>query len=248
MKSIFRAFFLVFAVLCCLSANAWEFKKVYIIRHGQRPSSGDPALTELGVFQARMAGTRLKAEGFSGKIYASPYLRTTETAVEIAKIVGGKVILCPLIQERTKHVGTPQIKKGKTQAELEERFPNFISPTPKLPDDWLYSDNAGEILEKRVREAIDEGMRADCDEFLLVGHRATVVTALGILLKNTGMELKLPVWNCTMAYFIIDKNGKAKFVEFGTGFIPPEKITSNYKPPLVPSQDQDADKNSSDKK
>ena len=120
-----------------------------------------------------MLGERLKAEGFKGNIYASPYLRTVETAVEIAKVTGGKVALNPLIQERTHKLGSPDIK-GRTQSELSKIFPGMILESPKLEYPWVYTDNSGEKLKENVEKAIQEALKADGRDFILVGHKATV--------------------------------------------------------------------------
>lgn len=211
--------------------DAATFRRIYLARHGQRPAKGDPALTELGREQARLLGERLKSESFKGRIYASPYLRTVETAVQIARAVGGKVLLNPLIQERTHKPGKPDIA-GLSQGELSKIFPGFISERPELPYPWVYDDNAGEMLLKRVERAIYEAL-AKGGDFILVGHKATVLAGLKILGARAGVELDAKVWNCTLAYFIADADGNVKFVGFGTGFIPPPMITDNTKAPLL---------------
>lgn len=211
-----------------------RIRKIYVARHGQRPSGGDPALTELGRRQARLLGERLKAENFNGEIYASPYFRTVETAVEIAKVTGAKITLQPLIQERTKRAGKPDIK-GRTQQELSQAFPGFISETSQLPKNWVYDDNFGKVLEGRVSEAIDKGLSKGGD-FILVGHKATVLAALKILSGRADVKIDIPIWNCTLVYFVAGPDGKIKFVESGTGFIPPQDITNNDKPALISTQ------------
>ena len=71
--------------------------KFYVTRHGQVAEDaeyfgdvaypkGDMPLSKLGREQAELLGNRLRDEGFSGKIFSSPYLRTMETADIIAEI------------------------------------------------------------------------------------------------------------------------------------------------------------------
>ncbi|MFR6032284.1 MAG: histidine phosphatase family protein [Bacilli bacterium] len=80
---------------------ARDYIKIIVARHAQRPSGGDPSLSKLGREQAQMLAERIKSIGFDGKIYVSPYLRTVETGVAIARLFGQKVLLEPSIQERT---------------------------------------------------------------------------------------------------------------------------------------------------
>lgn len=206
-----------------------DFRRVYVARHGQRPAKGDPRLTELGVKQAAMLAERIKSVGFDdGKIYVSPYLRTVETGVQIAKLFDKKVILTPSIQERTKVPGTPDIS-GLTQAELEKLFPGLVAAKPELPDNWVYDDNHGEILEMRVADTIEKLLKETSGDFALIGHKATVKAAIKWLSERTGDKLEIPVWNCELLYFIALPDGSVKFVSAGVDFLPPEKITNNEK-------------------
>ena len=71
--------------------------KVYVTRHGQVATDaeyygdvnyprGDMPLSPLGREQAKLLGERLKKEGFNGRIFASPFIRTMETAELISEI------------------------------------------------------------------------------------------------------------------------------------------------------------------
>ena len=74
--------------------------KIYVTRHGQIDLNaeyhggnallpvGEVLLSELGREQATLLGKKLCKLGFAGKIYASPLLRTMETAELIAKETG----------------------------------------------------------------------------------------------------------------------------------------------------------------
>ena len=84
--------------------------KFYVTRHGQVAEDseyfgdvaypkGDMPLSKLGREQADLLGKRLRDEGFSGKIFSSPYLRTMETADIIAKITGSQVYPTPALHE-----------------------------------------------------------------------------------------------------------------------------------------------------
>ncbi len=221
---------------CALAAGGGEdsrdFRRIYVTRHGQRISGGDPSLTPLGKEQAKMLAERIREIGFDGEIYVSPYLRTVQTGAEIAKLCGAKMILTPEIQERTHKDGVPDIK-GRSQAELEKLFPSMIAESPKLPQNWVYSDNRGEKLESRVRAAIDAILKNGSRDFVLVGHKATVKAALEYLCERADCEAEIEIWNCELAYFVALPDGSVKYVSSGVDFIPPEKVSDNFKRGLL---------------
>ena len=226
-------FFIILAYVGVFSnaesfSDSRDFRRIYVARHGQRTSGGDPSLTRLGVEQAKLLAQRIQEIGFKGKIYVSPYLRTVETASEISKLLGVKMILTPEIQERTHKEGIPDIK-GRSLAELDKLFPSLISKDSKLSDNWVYADNFGEKLDARVAETIEEALEGDCCDFILVGHKATVKAALKYLCKKANCQVDTEIWNCELAYFIALPDGSIKFVSSGVDFIPPDKVTNNFK-------------------
>lgn len=214
---------------------ARDYIKIIVARHAQRPSGGDPSLSKLGREQAQMLAERIKSIGFDGKIYVSPYLRTVETGVAIARLFGQKVLLEPSIQERTHTPGVPDIK-GRTQSELEAMFPGFISAVPKMEYPWVYDDNYGEILKKRVEDFIESATSGNLCDVVIITHKAGVAAAAGYLAEMSNTTLKIPIWNCSMVYFIRKKNGKIEYVSSGVDFIPIQDVTNNFKEPMVGSQ------------
>ncbi len=212
--------------------GARDYIKIIVARHAQRPSGGDPSLTELGRKQAQMLAERIKSIGFDGKIYVSPYLRTVETGIAVAKLFGQKVLLEPSVQERTHLPGTPDIK-GKTQAELEAMFPGCVSGIPKLEYPWVYDDNYGDILKERVENFIKNAVSGNSCDVVIITHKAGVAAAVDYLAKMANIDLQAPVWNCFMVYFIRKKDGQIEYVGSGVDFIPPQDVTNNFKEPLV---------------
>ena len=92
-----------------------------LLRHGQSefnlhfsatrrdPGIADPKLTPLGHQQAEAAAQALKAQGLR-RIVASPYTRALETAAPVARLLGLKVTIHPVVRERyafTCDVGSP---------------------------------------------------------------------------------------------------------------------------------------------
>jgi len=101
-----------------------------LLRHGQSefnlhftatrrdPGIIDPPLTELGHFQAAAAAEQLARERVS-RIIASPYTRALQTAAPLARALGVKLLINPIVRERYAFacdVGTPR-------TELEEAWP-----------------------------------------------------------------------------------------------------------------------------
>jgi broad specificity phosphatase PhoE len=105
-------------------------RHMILLRHGQSefnlhftatrrdPGIIDARLTELGHMQATEA-VRLLADQRITRIFASPYTRALQTAAPIAKALGVKVLINPIVRERYAFacdVGTPR-------AELERAWP-----------------------------------------------------------------------------------------------------------------------------
>ncbi len=227
----FAAFFASEGVLFSASTQEPEqLRRVYFVRHGQRPGGGgDPALVDLGIEQARLLGMRLKADGFSGRIYASPYLRTVQTACEVAKIIDGKIILTPLIQER-RTPGKSAPVKGQTFEELCGSFGDLIDKNYPLKSPWVYSENTGQILINHVKEALDNALKSGDGDLLFVGHEATVKAAIEILSNSSGLEMKdVPIYNCMMLCFTVNKDGKFFFTGLTADFLKPAQTTDNFK-------------------
>jgi len=93
-----------------------------LLRHGQSefnlhfgvtrrdPGIIDPRLTELGHSQAAEAARQLVGEGIT-RIIVSPYTRTLQTVVPIARTLGLQVFINPIVRERYAFacdVGTPR--------------------------------------------------------------------------------------------------------------------------------------------
>ena len=186
---------------------------------------GEYPLSELGREQAALLGKRLKAQGFKGKILASPYMRTLETADIIAKETGLFVI--PFAPLREIFRKEEQIAKyqGLTLAEMREKY-SRIDPNAKLEYPWWTPDieTNGEVLE-RMREAIKIADESFGDEeILFVGHGAS---ANGLTLAYGIEKTVYPfTFNCALSY-IDPENSSISPVFCDTAHLPYEKTTSN---------------------
>lgn len=218
----------------------------YITRHGQPlvPGTesggedpdyppGDPPLSDLGREQARRLGQRLKAAGFAGRIYASPYRRTTETAHGIAGVLETVVWPEPAIREYT----GPNIYnfQGATLETLRSQFPR-IAPEAELTYPWwtLEQETTDERkqrpgVEARVRAFLEPRIAAGGEDILLVGHGASCHAAIQYGRRLVTEEPEWPPvvgWNCSLTALRL--SSPAKFILLGdTAHLEPHQVTSN---------------------
>ncbi|MDJ0743615.1 MAG: histidine phosphatase family protein [Xenococcaceae cyanobacterium MO_167.B27] len=176
-------------------------RTVWIARHGNRfdfvypewfntaERRYDPPLSEDGLLQGYQLGKRLQSENIN-HIFSSPFLRTIQTAHQIADILDLPI---------------------KLEAGLSEWFnPNWMSETPQthpreiLEDkyhriDWNYCSYLHpQYPETETEVNYRTGKTAKWlvdnfpDNLLLVGHSASVMGATQILVPNTPI-FKTPV-------------------------------------------------------
>jgi len=241
---------LLTAVLTMPLFSGEPVRRIFVTRHGQpgKPSSvpsmvsGDSALSDLGREQAKLLGIYLKGLNFKGKIYASPYCRTVDTAVQAARELGCKVIPDPRFQERVadhrkgKDVpNTPNLKNGgHTIEQFRQMFPGMIDENAKLPKDWLLTEpeDYRTTHSARLMKGLDEVMKEQPEgDILVVSHAGAVLGMTLGLSKRAGFE-DAPGgtrWNCCLFTYGVDKDGKISYLGYTVDFMPDEKITSNSK-------------------
>ncbi len=212
--------------------------RILIVRHGQRApitvrTDGDPPLTADGRKQAELAGQYLRKLNFRGRIFASPYRRTLETASLIAKHTGGRILVCPEIQEFIRGKGRPRIKQ-RILAELRQEFP-LIADDAALEHPWAVSGPETPFtLADRIEQALNGPAYPDPrSDVLLVSHGA-LLKGLDILMKNIkGPEIpkwKTVNWNCSISEYRLQKNAAPVCIRlFDVSFLPDELVTSNEK-------------------
>jgi broad specificity phosphatase PhoE len=160
-------------------------------------------LTSLGRKQAELLGRRLVRDGFGGKIYSSPYLRTTETAQTIAEVTGSVVL--PALEMREYVIREHQMDdfKGATLDDLIGTYSRVQDDRPLQVPWWTTEIETDEDIEKRVRPLIDEVSRIG-DDVLLVGHGASVAGVHRRVIGQYAPTL-IPVdqvgWNCMLSSF-----------------------------------------------
>ena len=166
---------------------------IWIARHGNRQDyanpawvktaarSHDPGLSEDGWVQAQELGQRLATEQID-HIFASPFLRTVETAAVISEHLNLPIKLeagicehlCPNLFDAMPTFVPPEV--------LAQRFPNIDlsygdRTIPQYPETW--SDalmRAGQAAQTLSREFPEN--------LLMVGHGASVLGATRGLVTN----------------------------------------------------------------
>ena len=226
-------------------------RRIYVTRHGQPdlkkerprvdPNKQDHLLSPLGLKQASCLGKYLKKQNFNGKIYASPYLRTVETAVVIGRELGIPVYPEACIQERVSAgagkspEALPNLKYGGcTLAKMRELFGDAIAPDAKLDDDWLYKnyEDWEKVHVPRIRRGLHQLLAAQpTGDVLLVCHAGSV-RGLNVAMTPAGGKITPGTgWNCCL--FVYGQKADGTIVQLG--YVPPETylakedISSNRK-------------------
>jgi len=158
---------------------------VRAVRHGQRRDSvdpdwedhadrvHDPPLTDLGRWAAWRVGRRFVESGTSvDAVYASPFLRTVETAEEICAETGNEVFLEPGLGEHRNadwFDGDPETVPVEHLAEWFDPVRPDHDPhvVPRFPED--HAEATARVGEATRAIAADEP-----GTVLLVGHGMTV--------------------------------------------------------------------------
>ncbi len=171
---------------------------VWIARHGnrqdfvdldwQRKSDRpyDPHLAHDGIIQARELGHRLQHEPIA-HIFASPFLRTVETAHYVAEAVDLPIKLEAGFGEHLNPDWFASDPERLPLSTLAERFPRidvtYQSRTqPQFPETW---NQTVARVESTVKQLVDEFPAP----FLIVGHGASVVSAARGLLGNPSADV-----------------------------------------------------------
>lgn len=166
---------------------------VWIARHGNRldfvnpewfntaTRPYDPPLSDDGVEQAKQLGQRLAEEGIA-HIFASPFLRTVQTANEVANCLDLPIKLESGLSEwlNPKWMGTTP-ERLPLEA-LQERFPRIDSSyTSRV---MAHYPETSEMVLQRTAQTVQRLIDEFSDDILLVGHGASVVGCTQGLVKG----------------------------------------------------------------
>ncbi|EAZ90524.1 histidine phosphatase family protein [Crocosphaera chwakensis] len=170
---------------------------VWIARHGNRldfvkpdwfntaQRRYDPPLSEDGFIQAKQLGQRLQYEKI-GHIFASPFLRTIQTASEVAKLLDIPIKL---------EAGIGEWHNPQWMSETPEIHPRELLEKDYSYIDWNYTSyrvpkypEMEVTMMTRMAEVIEQLVSQYSDDILLVGHGASV---MGLI---QGLTQELPVF------------------------------------------------------
>jgi broad specificity phosphatase PhoE len=164
---------------------------VWIARHGNRLDFVNPdwvigaehpydsPLSDDGIVQAKQLGQRLKKENIS-HIFASPFLRTVQTANEVAEALDLSIKIESGLSEWLNPEWMLEIPKKLSMEALAARFPRIdMSYTSRIPAN--YPETEEDILKRAGETAkiLAQEFRSD---ILLIAHGASVLgTTMGLL-------------------------------------------------------------------
>ena len=157
---------------------------IWIARHGNRldfvnpewfntaERPYDPPLSEDGMVQANQLGQRLVGEGIK-HIFASPFLRTVQTANFVADVLDLCIKLESGLSEWLNPAWMQTDPERLSMQELQELFPRIDSSyTSRVIAH--YPETSHRVLERTAETA--QRLTAEFSEdILLVGHGASVV-------------------------------------------------------------------------
>jgi broad specificity phosphatase PhoE len=160
--------------------------RVLLVRHGQSEwnavgrwqGQADPPLSDIGRRQARSAA---QAVGALDAVFASDLQRAAETAAIIAAELGvGPVVVEPDLRERDAGEWS-----GLTRAEIEERYPGYLTPAPSFapgqarrPPGWEPDDS---VRDRALRALARIGAAVDGGDVLAVTHGGLIYVIEGHL-------------------------------------------------------------------
>ncbi len=208
---------------------------LHLTRHGQVDQKtdhpvGDPHLSPLGREQARLLGERLRALGFSGRIFSSPYMRTIETANIVAEVAAVPVIPAPEMREYVMRDDQMDSFKGLTLSELADRYSHVDRSASFVYPWWTSEIETAEVIEERVSPLVDR-VSGGSEDALLVGHGASVGGVHGYILKENAPDRLgsgRPGWNCVLSSFdFTDSFEVIRLLD--TEHLPDDMVTSNAK-------------------
>jgi broad specificity phosphatase PhoE len=162
-----------------------------LLRHGQSefnlhftatrrdPGIIDARLTELGHLQAAEAARRLAVAKIA-RIVTSPYTRALQTAAPIARALGVKVVINPIVRERYAFacdVGTPR-------TELEQAWPEHDFST--IDEVWwpAIEEPAASVIDRAALFRAEMAALPDWSDTLVVSHWGFILSLTGQSVMN----------------------------------------------------------------
>jgi broad specificity phosphatase PhoE len=149
----------------------------------------DPPLSDDGILQAKQLAKRLQAEKIT-QIFASPFLRTVQTANEIAQIKGLPIKLETGLSEWLNPAWMNAAPERHPIAELAKIFPIDTTYTSRVAAN--YPETSQQALFRSGQTAIRLADEFVHENILLVGHGASVHGAImGLVPKIVEVKVSL---------------------------------------------------------
>lgn len=164
---------------------------IYITRHGETrwntegrcQGSCDSNLTENGIKDAMRLGERVNDIRFDA-IYSSPLKRALDTA----KYIRGNKETKIIIDDNLKEINFG-VWEGMTFDEIKENYPDQYNKVWNKPE--LYEPVDGETIQylmKRVKKVLDEIIKSNHNEDVLIVTHAFVLKAIFAIVKGYTIE------------------------------------------------------------
>ncbi|WP_181817879.1 histidine phosphatase family protein, partial [Fischerella thermalis] len=149
----------------------------------------DPPLSEDGFIQAKQLANRLKREKIA-HIFASPFLRTVQTANAVAEVLDLPIKLETGLSEWLNPAWMTEEPQRLSTSALSELFPRIdISYTPRIAA--KYPETQQQVRARSGQTARCLAMEYSPDNILLVGHGASVLgAAMGLVGEIAVTEVK----------------------------------------------------------
>jgi broad specificity phosphatase PhoE len=193
---------------------------VWVVRHGQRQDSvdpnwaenaervHDPGLTDLGRWAAWRTGQRLAGSGVEfDAVFASPFLRTVETADEICRELATHTYLEPGLGEHR----NPEWFDADPETLPWDQLDDWFGPVRLGHDPFVVPEfpETHEEAMARVGAATRRIVESVEGTILLVGHGLTIGGVVGGLVGDTD-DVEAPLCGLTR----LERDGDDWWLDF----------------------------------
>ena len=174
---------------------------VWVARHGNRldfvnpewfntaENPYDPPLSDDGVIQAQQLGQRLKSETIA-HIFSSPFLRTVQTANQVAQALDLPIKLEAGLSEWLNPDWMRQKPETLSPKALFQKYPRIEGSyssrvVPQYPESY-------EAVMQRTAQTVRQLVEEFSEDILLVGHGASLIgTTVGLVKGNPTVNASL---------------------------------------------------------
>lgn len=160
--------------------------KIYLIRHGETTGDVedryggwyDDHLSAEGKKQAKKLGTKLKGKGIE-IIYHSPFIRATETALEVANTLKIPMQKVDDLKERDKY----GIMTGMLKSEAKIKYPEEVVELAREHNSNVTESEPYEHLVKRVTNAFNQVLNEKHHTIAIVTHGGPIKCIMAKIMK-----------------------------------------------------------------